>query len=468
MLRLVAAYAALLVALMAPAAAADVLTSVNESRLCRAMYKGRPAIDRDDLARAIVSSVANSMDYLDGANPGGVRNNAVDLTSQNGILSEPTYAIVHLDNHPFGPSVDLAKDKVAKTVADQIGLALDDDIFKLMDTGRYQTSDKKVTFVLQRNDIVGSPAEQADWKNPLLLFGGDSPLVVLCEDGPAPATPDVASPEKEKKGAPLADIVKLRGEVKDLSVRADKLKNASAAKIGYQRDGIKDVHTFGVNGVLGIGFENNSGSIGLTPYLSYEKHSATGHKDDVEKISPGFLFAYKIEEPAFAIHTRLEGSYMDDLEHNAEQGKLRLYIDPAIALGHGHGVLFGSYLTAIGPLQLRPDLTLLGDASYIFDRGSSKDLAGDKSYFGLGGEATLRARLGLGQPFSDFNLLVGARDLEIIHGLDQDRVFRWYGGVEYAPENFPYLGLSFTFTKGDNNDTFQKEELYEVGLTFRY
>ena len=67
---------------------AAVLTEANAIRICTATHQGRPAVDKDRLALAIATE-AQAVEFLDGANPGGVRNGAIDLVSSDANLSEP-------------------------------------------------------------------------------------------------------------------------------------------------------------------------------------------------------------------------------------------------------------------------------------------------------------------------------------------------------------------------------------------
>jgi hypothetical protein len=113
-------------------------------------------------------------------------------------------------------------------------------------------------------------------------------------------------------------------------------------------------------------------------------------------------------------------------------------------------------------------LTLIADISKVFRAGSNADLANAESYYGFGGELTLRARLELGQPISDVSFKVGVRNLFMSGDIREDTVRRWFGSIEYSPKNFPYVGVSLQFTKGQNDDTFQKEDTIGVGLTLRY
>jgi hypothetical protein len=86
----------------------------------------------------------------------------------------------------------------------------------------------------------------------------------------------------------------------------------------------------------------------------------------------------------------------------------------------------------------------------------------------LGGDLSLKAKLALGSPISDFVFSVGRRQLWLVDGLHGGEVHRWYGSIEYAPDSFPYVGIALKFSKGNNDDTLQQENTFSLGLNLRY
>jgi hypothetical protein len=431
-------------------------------------------VDRDALAYAIVTEAGAGL-YLDGSNPTGVRDRSIQLKTSGGILSEPVYAVVNAgtrlvpeDNRPFGPNVDLRTDKRALEAQKAIVRALREELFFLMTRGSAVAGPQLTYFVEARTVVGGAKSDPA---NPELLFRENAPFVIVCVVGDSPPPTPPSTPTRTEEpglGALIANAIRLRGDVKDLTVKADDLSSATPASVTYERDEKANAYAFGLRAVLGFRVGDRSGAFDAIPFVSYERRDVNGREGDVEKISPGLLAGYRIERSTFAVHSRVEGSLIEDLEQDARQGKLRIYIDPAIALGSGRGVLFGSYLKPIGVLRLRPELTLIGDATEVFERGTSKELAGADSYFGLGAEVGVRVRLDVGQPFADFVAKGGVRQLWLLGDIKKDSTTRWFGSVEYSPENFPYLGIGFEFTKGENDDTLQEEETYELKFSVRY
>lgn len=465
-----------LTALLPRAVTAEVFSLDNETQLCIASYQGKRAVDKDALAYVIVTEAGAGL-YLDGSNPTGLRDRSIQLRTSDGIPSEPLYAILHAatnaapeENQPFGPNVNLRTDQRALQARDAISNVMREQLFRITTQGPI-IKGPKLTYRVERRTVVGGPTARTDWDNPELLFRANPPLVIVCDSGEEVSQPSPPTPEKAQSSSVspfLAEAIRLRGTVKDLTINADSLSSAKPASIGYERDGEAKTNTFGLNGVLGVRFGDNAGVFDVLPFISYENRSVTGSEGDIEKLSPGLLFGYKIERPDFAIHARLETSLIEDIRQDARQGKIRLYVDPAFALGSGQGVLFGSNLKAIGPLVWRPDLTLIVDGSHVYDKGTSTALAGANDYFGLGGELSLRARLNLGQPISAFVLQGGVRGLKLMGDIHKNDTQRWFASLDYAPESFPYFGISLSFTKGENDDTFQDEEIYSLNFTFRY
>lgn len=456
---------------------AAVLTASNKTQLCTSTYQGKPAVDKDALANAIVTE-AGAGQYLDGSNPFGLRDGAIQLRSMGGIQSEPVYAILNCgiiadpkENKPFGPNVDLKKDNRALQARNAIVKIIGKELIFLTTNCSIPAGSNLTYRIKRRENLVGAPTTENEWANPMLLFRDDPPLVIICEDNTSTSSLSVPVPGNSQPpsgGLSAVNFIRLRGTVDALTVKANNLKSAKPASVTYQRDGLANTEIFGINGVLGMHFGDSAGVFDAIPFISYENRSITGGKGNIEKFSPGLLFGYKIERPAFAIHTKLEASLIKDLLYDSSQVKLRVYADPAFALGKGRGVLFGSYILPIGPLQWRPDLTLIGDVSHVNDKGTNPALSEANNYFGLGGELSLRTRLNLGQPISDFDLQAGVRYLKLFGGISKQEARRWFCTLNYAPANFPYIGIALSFSKGNNDDTFQDEEIYSLNFTVRY
>lgn len=453
-------------------AAAEILTAENSAYLCQASGQ-KEVVDTDRLAY-LIASEANADRFLDGANPTGQSDGVIQLRSSPTAPSEAVYAVTHSGGHsagparPFGPGIDLGSNAAAAKARDSIITLMGDELTALI-LNRSKEAGPRLSYRIRERTALGSRTDRADAANPENLFSANPAYEIFCDRTAASADPEAEDdrPPKPRSGPVTARLV-LRGAVKDLAILTGDLKDATPASIRFDRDGVSDKNTFKINGIVGFRIGHESGAFQLIPYLSYENKSITGAGNDVEKLSPGLLFVHRYESPSLAVHTKLEASYIDDLQQDSHQGKLRLYVDPAFALGGGRGVLFGSYLKPIGPLWLRPDLTLIADVSKVFRAGTSAELANTEDYYGFGGELSLRARLELGRPISDLSFKAGVRQLFMMGEINQQNVRRWYGSIDYAPKDFPYVGVSLQFSRGENNDTFQDEKTYGVGLTLRY
>lgn len=452
-----------LAALAAPgAASASILTGENAGQLCVAMPDGRRAVDPDRLAMLVASP---ALPFLDGANPSGTTNGTVELRSTGDAPSEAVYAVIEADrvtpaeaNRPFGPQLDLALRPDAMAARDAIVAAMK-ELSLFLEQGS-----RVAGLGLTYRAVPLAAGTRLDG-DPTRFFGPRRTAIILCEQGTAPAPSTLAEGKEVGQGASIVHF-RLRGTAADL-VSTARLKNVAPATISFSRDAVAEKSTFGINAVAGLAVTPGDGRFSLVPYLSYERSAVTGGDDNIEKLSPGLLGGLYLEGPSAALHAKLELSYIADFEQHARQGKLRLYLEPAFKLGGGQGVLFGSYLFR-GPLRIRPDVTGIIDVSRIYDRGTSEALRDAKSYAGFGGQAEIRAYLDVDSWLSDLTLVAGGRQLFMTGAIEQDSINRWWGSLEYASDALPNLGFGFSFTRGENDDTFQRQEIYQIGLKLRY
>jgi len=445
-----AALALLAAAATPPAAEAGILSEATKANLCTRTYGGVSAVDPDKLAFEIVK-VAGATEYLDRANDAGVEDGVINLRSVGGRQSDAAYMVTRTGNPAF------------KDVSAALAQALVNEVLPVLDPKRDGLKvSETLTYRAVRRDglaVVRNPSVDR-------VFEEDAPYVILCQEKKtaedAEPTPDTRPGERPRVAAARIPL-RIRGAVPDLTVSLKDIKAAKPATIGFDKDEVADKSTFAVKGVAGLHFGDKHGVYDAIPYLAYERKRVTG-AGDIEKISPGLLLGYRIETYDYSVHSRLEASYVFDEEQDAEQGKLRLYISPAFRLGESGGTLFGTPLKGLGDLRLRPDLTLIGDASTVPDAGTSTELAGVDDYYGLGGELSLR----LGHvAVPNFTLKLGVRYLELFGEIGADNATRYYGALEYSPASTPF-GIALTFSEGENDDTFQREDKFGLSLTVRY
>lgn len=447
-------------------AGAAVLTAANAPRLCTASYNGQVVVDTDALAAMVVGD-AQAFSLLDGANSTGATDGAVQMRSTAAGPSEPVYSVLHLGDKPFGPGVDLDKRPDAKAAAEAIRSILLHDVGHFLLTGILKDKD---AVIYRTVTVPGSPTDPADPdnRNALKLFGPGRSIIIRCEGAsetppvsPAHDTPGESPPSK---GATVA--IRLRGTAKAMTSR-DELKDSDPATISFERNATGSKTTFGITAVAGVAVSDPNGSFIIAPYVAYDRTRITGGTGNIEKLAPGVLGAVHFGGTAAALDVAMELSYIDDIGQHARQGKLRFYLDPAFRLGDGHGILFGSNLKVAG-LVLRPDVTGIIDISHVYARGTSTELATAQNYAGFGGQGSLKVRLDTQGWAKDFSLTLGGRNLFMTGDIDQRSINRWFGSFDYASSEFPNIGVGFSFTKGENDDTFQPEETYKIGLKLRY
>ena len=341
-----AGLAAALLITVSSSATATVLTKDNAPLLCPPPGSGSRTVDPDRLAHFITTR-AGAEFFLDGANPIGQQDGVIQLRSSATSTSEPVYAVRESGRAtvgkplPFGPKIDLDENAAAMAARNGI-MAEMTTLIPLMDNG--SITDGPVEYRLERRTAVGTPPSRLNSRNPVLLFAPNPPFAIVCHEGASAATASVDEPSAGKPPAPSAfgARVVLRGAVKDLSIDAGDLKDATPASIAFDRDKVADTRAFKINGILGAHFSRPIGDLDLIPYVSYEHTAATGSDNDVEKLSPGLLLAHRIETPSFALHSKLEGSLIYDLRQHSRQGKLRIISSPRSRWGRAGAFCSGA------------------------------------------------------------------------------------------------------------------------------
>lgn len=491
--------ASILVAVMEEnPASAEILRSVNARILCVAEHDGDPVVDRDRLAVAI-TSVAGASYFLDGAGDSGMPNGTPDgvikRISSTEELSEPAYAVYHSGrihpdeaNRPFGPDVPLLKADGTLDAHNAI-VAMLGELGDLV-AGEPVRSGPNLTYrIVQRPQAQPTPVAE-ELTDPRSIFRLDPPLIIACDFSDVGSADISTVSDTEAATASLPEAFRLRGDVKDLHEARSSRGGFGAGKpaqLSFISDDEKGVDAIGVNAVVGWNFSDKSGRFGLIPFLSFESQkieSRNNNDDDIFKISPGVLFNHYFEGWFGSVHSRLEASWIADIEHESDQAKLRFYIDPAFRLATprprgvgeprrspaelGPGILFGSELAPIGPFVFRPDLTFIGDISWVIDEGDNRKLRDADEYAGFGGEFSLGVRLHTEGILDTFLLTSGVRDLRLFGSIDQQDARHWFATLEYQPPELPYLGIGMDYVNGDNPDTLQKEDRLKLSFSLRF
>lgn len=466
----------------APAELLPVLTSANFERLCVGSFRGSSAVAPDVLALALASRAPGVLEYLDGASASGARNGAIDLVTDRNTPSEPAFAVRRLvldptlggsgaGEQPFGPAVDYSSESV-RQASDALQYSIGEMIFEINKENKIQDD----SIIYRIVDAQGQPIKLSSGESINIhirdIFVPDPTVIILCErasptggsSSPVGEPASTAQPAKQT----VLDLIRLRGDVPSLLVAQRDLADAVPAQVGLFKDFEADTRTVTLNGVLGVSLQHPDGDWQMIPYLSYQRTETDGDDDDINAVTPGLVGSYAWSSAAAALRVSLAGSYLIDIEQAARVGNVTLSADPTWQTAVGP--LFGGYLTPLGPIRFRPELRLTARSGWIFDEGNERsEFLGAQSYAGLGGIIGVQARLDYGQPWSDFLFSAGLEDLRIVAGdIDRNDVKRWTAGLQYAPKNFPYIGLGFNYSNGDNPETFQSEDYYRVGVDLRY
>jgi hypothetical protein len=412
------------------ASAASFLESEAWKELC-VQRDGRLSVDRERLAWAIVQR---------GRVPLSILNSAPGKTLEEKAI----YVVTHADDPKYPKGL----------------VQLIQDLIDDLDRGQAASG----TFVLR--DHGNGPAP--DYRG---LFRSPPAVVFDCVPPSGGAGPSEKPPGSGDAASTSGIIngLRLRGTVEALSVDSSKkeIAKAAPAKISFQRDEQKDSSTFSIQAVAGwriLGDKTEAWEV--IPYVQYQQVQATA-KRDIQVVSPGLLWAftdYLNESGSIAADfgLKVEGSF--DLAQDASKGVVAANFGPSFRVGDNF-ILFGGYVD-LGGLAVRPDLVLLAEGATVFDAGTSAELTSAKNYLGLGGEVTVEL---FHLDYPGLVLSASIRDLEFVAGnISLDRAFRTTYGLAYSVPDFPYVTLGASYVDGENSQTFQSEERWEVSLGVRF
>ncbi len=473
-------------------ASGELLNTRIASRLCEKQSDGEILVNRDKLASLLVSQ-ADPLAQL--------YVNDMENESDGGIYmssgqTAPAYAVYHSGevfplerNRPFGPDVPLLRDDGTLEAHNAIWELVTSELQPLVEARREDGQSTQAFYVKTAARLRPVPTTD-ELDDPRSIFAPVPPLVIACNlsSTAKPAAEQPATANEVSSELPVA--FRLRGDVKDLHERRDAsgFDEVKPARLSFMHDGEASSTTLGVTAVAGWEVTEDilgmNSYLSLIPFLSVEVQEADS-EDDIFKVAPGFLIAHAIETPEYAVHSRGELSWIADLEQGSDQGKVRLYVDPAFSLyggstsrdgneatpawgGSARGILFGSQIGPYGPFLVRPDMTLIGDLSWVADDGNSPELEGASIYGGLGGEADLQVRLYDSGLASEFVVGGGLRYLQLFGDIDEPNTHRWFAALSYEPSQLPYFGVDLTYSNGDNPDTLQEEDRVELGFSLRF
>lgn len=433
--------------------AGNILTPDRQSELCRQAEDDQRIIDPKRLAYAVVGEARIPFDLLDRANLEGEADGSI-------TEDEIYHAVTEASENPFGPQ-PIPTPPVVAEAQEALQLTLL-ELQVVLSDGR--TADRR--FVVDRQATEGSGPTVDD------LFKIPAGVRVICI-----SADDAGSVDNDQQNggfgrfiSAVAQGLLIRGKVTELTRDRSKISSIDTADISFLRDEEANSSTFGIDGVLGYNVDLGP-RWSVIPHLRYERRDTDSQSgsEDIELLSPGVLASYDYSGEYLSAALAVNPKYQFDLEQNSERLTLQAFAVPTLELGDGGPILFGGWQDITGPLEIRPNIVLLAEAADVVDAGDSQELAGVDSYFGLGGDASIKLRLDDIPVLSEFVVEAGYRHLEFIGGgIDEDSISKFSAGIFYSIPNNENIAIKFSYENGEDEETFQDEEFYKLSLGIRF
>jgi hypothetical protein len=430
---------------------------------------GRRFVDPQRLAEAIIVEARVPIALLDRANP---------QHSVNGTVSpdEIVYALTVTSAtapEPFG-SVPSDLKKAAKDAGDRINKLNDRLTSFLRETGDRAEGYRVLR---QGRDVVRG--DRSLISNAFFAVHGNIKIecIAVAADSAAPTPP--AREEKPTYGQLLVEALtdpqnnlRLRGKIEDLTKPKKQLPDLDTADVSFGRNEKAHQDTLTVKGVLGYALPGPY-DWRLVPYARHEKTDVTPNsksKSDVDVLSPGMLISRafspkSLEQLDFDVNIAPQATI--DLEQHSQTLRIKASLDPSFSVDYSERTIvwLGGFIPA-GPLRFRPDLTLLGEAAYVFDKGTNEALEDARPYAGLGMTVGLKVGFRRDLPFlADTIFSVDYRHLQLV-GARLANAHRLMAAGFY---NFtPNVAFKIVYEDGHNIETFQDERLWKLSLGLRY
>ena len=311
----------------------------------------------------------------------------------------------------------------------------------------------------------------------------ETPLALACTVAP-PVQHAGAGGNQGEAGPPNPQprraVLAVRGRIDDLAAPrlngdgaiSDEFKKACDATLAFTDNGVKNEQSVAIEAAVGVGFA-------ITPYdslfgfLHYtqnttETDAADDDDDakDIRALSPGLLVRRSLLAGPIAASLGATIYPTFDFAQDSEMLRARLFLND-IAIDPGGKIICGAE-RRFGPLLWNCRLSVSAEWAHVFDAGRSADLAtlDDDQYFGLGGQAGLTLSWPSAPLLKPFEFAVDYRYLGIASGgmNDPDRLTL---GLNYkiAASN---ISLGVSHVRGENFETFQREELTKFSVGFRY
>jgi hypothetical protein len=294
-------------------------------------------------------------------------------------------------------------------------------------------------------------------------------------------------PSGEVGGGGSGDWLKnviVRKGVGDIAVQSNNLKKAQGAQFSYQDDMLKDKTTVSVEGLVGVAIAGTGADRAekfasadaardlywyrVVPYVYYKSKSTrplskTGK--DIDYVIPGVTGNFTVINAAntFSYDLQVEGSNTIDNELTSSVYNLGLRFSPSFY--DGRTVYLGAAIGLPGtPLSVRPDLALVARQYAIEDAGKNPELKNQRSYTGLGFDATTQIYIDV--PGSIISNFVGKVGYTYRYNTnDVVDVMRFNTGLSYVINT--NLTVDLDYVDGRDPNTLQDEQQWTLSLSFR-
>lgn len=310
------------------------------------------------------------------------------------------------------------------------------------------------------------------------FFREEADVQILCTQ------PAASAPQSET----VRDVrFRLRGDASDLTATfdgeatnggKDAYKAASSAEVSLTRNEASDKRSIEAKAVVGYAFGgfSDDGFDQIIPYLGY-RGSRTAAKGATERISlaqVGVLYnwwrrVYGLE-PIYSIEIDAAPVATFDREQDAEVFSLKAEATPGLAFGN---FIFGQFNDVFGSasegswLLVYPDLRILAEANQVADAGRNPNLSQDDSFFGLGVNPRLQARLSTNTLLDRATVTAEYRYLGMISGVVRETE-RWSLGLNFRLDQAGDFNLSVNYVDGENPDSLQFEKFWGVKLGVKF
>jgi hypothetical protein len=269
-------------------------------------------------------------------------------------------------------------------------------------------------------------------------------------------------------------------------IGASDLKKAKGARFSYDDDVEKGKTSISAEGLVGVSISISGGDraggaapgdpigsfywIKLAPYVYYKsahKRPASSSSKDIDYFSPGLAghLIWLSPKGTFGFDLQLEASKTVDAANASEVYNAGIRFAPGLVVG-GKPWLGGVVGWQGFPMLFKTDLALLARQHFVDDSGTSPELKGIDSYYGLGFDSLLSVYLNdkTGGVLSKLAASVGYRYEYNSAGVVD--IERFIAGLSY--EIGSNATVEFSYVSGRDANTLQLEERWLAGLTLKY